>query len=54
MPVLAINLGSVRVEGLLETQGVDVRLTELGYFDMLRGNVEGGLRGEGPWEGGLV
>ena len=52
MPVLAVNLGTVQVEGLVG-EGVELARTEMGYFDMLHGNVEGGLR-ERPWEGGLV
>lgn len=52
MPVLAVNLGTVQVEGLVG-EGVELARTEMGYFDMLHGNVEGGWR-ERPWEGGLV
>ena len=52
MPVLAVNLGTVRVEAL--PAGVDLRRTEIGYYDMLSGDVRKGLRVEGPWEGGLV
>lgn len=51
MPVMAVNLGSVKVGELPE--GVEMARTEIGYFDMLRGNVEGGLR-DRPWDGGLV
>lgn len=51
MPVLAVNLGTVKVEAL--PAGVDLRRTEIGYYDMLSGDVRKGL-GEVPWEGGLV
>jgi hypothetical protein len=53
MPIMVVNLGTVEVEGL-RVEGVDLRRTEIGYYDMARGNVEGGLKGDGPWEGGLV
>ena len=54
LPVLAVNLGTVDVEGLLREEGVYLRRTEMGYFDRLHGNVLGGLRVVGPWVGGLV
>ncbi|GAB7329301.1 hypothetical protein MBLNU13_g01101t1 [Cladosporium sp. NU13] len=51
MPVCAMNLGTVDVETLPE--GVDLRRTEMKYYDMLHNNVAGGAK-EGPWEGGLI
>ena len=41
MPVLAVNLGTVKVEAL--PAGVDLRRTEIGYYDMLSGDVRKGL-----------
>ena len=49
MPVCAVNLGTVDVP----VEGVDLRRTEMRYFDMLHDNAAGGARGE-PWEGGLI
>ena len=49
MPVCAVNLGTVDVP----VEGVDLRRTEMGYFDMLHDNVAGGVA-ETPWEGGLI
>ena len=51
MPVCAVNLGTVDVGVLPE--GVDLRRTEMRYFDMLHDNVAGGAA-EKPWEGGLI
>lgn len=50
MVVCMVNLGTVEVpiEG-----GVDLRRTEMRYFDMAHDNFAGGLAEE-PWEGGLI
>jgi len=50
VPVCAVNLGTVDVP---VAEGVDLRRTEMRYFDMLHDNVAGVLA-EGPWEGGLI
>lgn len=49
MGVCAVNLGTVDVP----VEGVDLRKTEMRYFDMLHDNVAGGVA-ETPWEGGLI
>ena len=50
MPVCAVNLGTVDVP---LPGGVDLRRTEMRYYDMLHYNVAGGAK-EGPWEDGLI
>jgi hypothetical protein len=52
MPLMVVNLGTADVEGLAR-EGVEIGRTEMGYYDMLHGNVESGLR-DRPWEGGLI
>lgn len=50
MPVCAVNLGTVDVP---LPGGVDLRRTQMRYYDMLHDNVAGGAK-EGPWEDGLI
>ena len=52
MPIMVVNLGTADVEAL-KGEGVEIGKTEIGYYDMLSGNVNGGVR-DRPWEGGLV
>ena len=49
MPVHAVNLGTVDAP----IEGLDLRKTEMRYYDMLHDNVAGGAK-EGPWEDGLI
>lgn len=49
IPFFAVNVCTIDQP----QEGVELSRTQLGYYDMLHENVEGGKR-EGPWEGGLV